>query len=452
MSRPKHPGNPTSATSRRQFLKQATAITAGLGTAGAIGFPTIVPSSALGKDGAVAPSNRIVLGIIGTGGQGRADMHMFMDKPDVQVVAVCDVDAAHMKQAMHDVELKYGEGNCKTYHDFRELAARKDLDAIQVTTPDHWHAIAAIAALDAGKDVYCEKPLANSVYEGRKIVDAVKRNNRILQTGTQERSAPYSRQAAELVQNGRIGKLHTIHINLPCTDSHHKAVRATQGVPAAQPVPEGFDYNTWLGHAPEAPYTEKRCHFWWRFILDYGGGEMTDRGAHVIDLGQLGNGTDETGPVEFEAKGERLPGSLYTSFWDYTFTNTYANGVKMLGTTNEPRGVKFEGSDGWVMVNVHGGPITASNPEILKEKVATSGVQLGRTPDHKQNFIDAMRTRKDPFAKAEIGHRTATICHLNNIAMATGKKLIWDPKTERITNEESLNALLKPTFRAPWTL
>lgn len=443
------------ASSRRQFLKQASALTAGVGAAGILGFPTIVPSCALGKDGAVAPSNRVTLGVIGTGGRGHGDMQEFMHFPEIQVVALCDVDERHANAAMQTVNKKYGDGNCKSFHDYRELVAQPGIDVVQVTTPDHWHAIAAVAALDAKKDVFCEKPLANSVYEGRKIVEAVQRNDRILQVGSQERSAPYSRLAAEIVRNGRIGKLQTIKICLPCQDPHHKAVRAVKGTPAPMEVPPEFDYDMWLGHTEKVPYTEKRTHFYWRFILSYGGGEMTDRGAHVIDIGQLGAGTSETGPVEFEAKGVQTPGAMYNTFWDYTFTNTYANGVRLEGTaegTEQDRGVTFAGTDGWVKVHIHGGPITASDPALLKETFTGSAIQLGRTSSHKANFLEAVRTRHQPFATAEIGHRTATLCHLNNIAMLTGKKIVWDPATERITNDESLNRYLKPEFRAPWTL
>lgn len=382
-------------------------------------------------------------------------MQEFMRFPEIQVVAICDVDERHAKAALQSVSKKYGEGNCKTIHDYRELVALPGLDVVQVTTPDHWHALAAIAALDAKKDVFCEKPLANSVYEGRKIVEAVKRNDRILQVGTQERSAPYSRLAAEIVRNGRIGKLETIKICLPCQDPHHKRVRAVKGTPAPGTVPPEFDYDMWLGHTEKVAYTEMRTHFYWRFILAYGGGEMTDRGAHVIDIGQLGNGTDETGPVEFEAQGVQTPDAMFNTFWDYSFTNTYANGVKLVGTSvgeEKDRGVTFVGSDGWVHVHVHGGPVTASKPELLKETFSGSDIQLGRTPSHKANFLEALQTRKAPFATAEIGHRTASICHLNNIAMLTGKKIVWDPAAERITNDESLNKYLKPGFREPFVL
>lgn len=236
-------------TTRRRFLQQAAAT-----SVGAVSFPYIIPASALGRDGAVAPSERIVMGTIGTGGQGRGLTGRFLGSPRVQLVAVCDVDSGHRDQARAMVNEKYGNQDCAVYGDFRELLARKDINAVIVGTPDHWHALAAIAAAKAGKDIYCEKPLANSVGEGRAICKAVKENNVILQTGSQERSGPNARFACELVRNGRIGKLHTIRINLPCSDGHHKKVLEMNEQPQPEmPVPEGFDYNMWLGHTPVAP-------------------------------------------------------------------------------------------------------------------------------------------------------------------------------------------------------
>ncbi len=217
-------------------------------------------------------------------------------------------------------------------------------------------------------------------------------------------------------------------------------------------MPAGFDYDMWLGHTPQAPYHPRRCHFWWRFILTYGGGEMTDRGAHVIDIAQLGLDKDESGPVEFAGKGRQSPGSLYTALWDYEFTNTYDNGVKLVGSTKHPRGLKFVGDDGWLSVAIHGGKLDASKPEILKSRMTEMKVQLGRSYDHQRNFLEAVRDNKplNCVAHAEIGHRTASLCHLNNLAMLTGKKIVWDPKAERITNEPALNEMLKPKMREPW--
>ena len=283
-----------------------------------------------------------------------------------------------------------------------------------------------------------------------------KRTGKLVQTGSHERSHPNARFAAELVRSGRIGALQEVLVQLPADQGHHKEARAFQGIPAAEPVPEGFDYDLWLGHTPMAPYHPRRCHFWWRFILAYGGGEMTDRGAHVIDLAQLGMGTDDTGPVHIEATGVRTAGSLYDAFWDYGFVNTYANGLKMTGVSKGPRGVKFVGEDGWIFVHVHGCKLEASDPAILKTDPAGLSVQLGRSPQgdangHHRNFLDCVMSRKPTMATAEIGHRTATICHLNNIAMQTGTSFQWDPVKER-TDSEQANVLLTPKMRAPWKL
>ncbi|QDV38440.1 Gfo/Idh/MocA family protein [Tautonia plasticadhaerens] len=431
--------------SRRGLLKAAAA------SAGAIAFPTIVPASALGRDEKAAPSDRVVVGCIGTGGRGRGLIGMFMGQPDVQLAAVCDVDASHRAQGKQEVDERAGNADCASYHDFRELLARDDVEAVIVATPDHWHGIASVAAAEAGKDIYCEKPLTNTVAEGRAIVDAVERHGRILQVGSHERSGDNARYACELVRNGRIGRIRSVRINLPDTDSHHEEAKAHAGAAAPEAIPEGFDYDFWLGHTPRVPYLEDRCHFWWRFQLAYGGGEMTDRGAHVIDIAQLGLGADHTGPVHVEARGRRGEG-LYDAFWDYEFTNTYADGVTLIGSTQGPRGLKFEGEDGWIFVEIHGGRLEASSPSLLEEPIGPDEIHLGRSPGHQRNFLDCVRSRTRPVAPAEAGHRTATICHLNNIAMLVGTPLAWDPEAEQVTNCEEANRLLSPAMRKPWRL
>ena len=435
----------SSRHNRRGFLKRTTA------GAVASAIPYFVPAHVLGAGGATPPSDRIVMGIIGTGGMGLANADMFMSEESVQIVAVCDVDAAHLKNGVDRVNAKYNNHDCKAFSDFRQLLALPEIDAVVVATPDHWHAIASIAALRAGKDVYCEKPLANSIAEGRAICDAVKETGRILQCGSQERSNPMVREAAEFVRNGRLGKLKAMHVMMPCDEAHHMRVRAVKNVPPPMPVPEGFDYDFWLGHTAEVPYTEMRCHFYWRFILNYGGGEMTDRGAHIIDIGQLAMGTDDSGPVHYQAKGVATAGSLFDAFFDFEFENTYANGVKLIGTSKPgSRGIRFEGDKGSLMVNVHGGDYLAE-PASLLEPIKREEIQLGRTPSHRRNFLDCVKSREQPFATAETAHRTATICHLNNIAMKLNRPFAWDHVKER-TDDDEANTLLKPTMRPPWTL
>lgn len=434
---------------RREFVRRAGA---------AAVAPTIISATALGRAGRAAPAERLRAGFIGTGGQGTGLLNGFLSQPDVQVLAVCDVDRGRCEAAKRRADEVYSQRQGSTYsstaayHDFRELLARGDLDTITVATPDHWHALATIAACQAGCDVYCEKPLANSIAEARAMCEAVKRYGRVLQTGSHERSTPTVRQACELVLNGKIGTLKTIQVNLPCSDGHHNEARAFRQIPPPEPVPEGFDWDFWLGHTPSVPYHSRRSHFWWRFQLAYGGGEMTDRGAHVIDIAQLGNGTDDTGPVEIEASGVQTPGSLYDTFWDYRFRCLYGNGVVMEGTTDGPRGLKFVGTEGWIFIHVHGGALEAEPANVLTATLGPDDIHLGRSPGHVRNFLDNVKTRGTPTAPAEVGCRTATICHLCNIAMATGRTLIWDPVTETIQGDEPAQRRITPSMRSPWHL
>ncbi len=435
------------AISRRDFLRRTAAA-----SAGAVAFPFIIPGRALGLDGAVAPSNRIVMASIGVGGQGRYDMSALMNVPDVQMIAVCDVDSGHRAQAKKMVEDFYAKKNdasfkgCGEYNDFREVIARDDIDAIMCATPDFWHAVVSVAAAKAGKDIYCEKPAANSVPEGRAIVDAVRKYRRVFQTGSHERSRDNARYACELVRNGRIGKLHTIRVNLPI-DNH-----APIGPQPVMPVPEGFDYNMWLGPAPLEPYTEKRCHFWFRYILDYSGGEMTDRGAHIIDLAQLGNGSDNTGPVSIEGQGWFPEDGLFNTAMSYSFAFEYANGVRLLGESKGTRGIKFEGTDGWIFIHIHGGDLEAEPASLLKEVIGPNELHLGRSRGHHLDFIENVKTRGECKAPAEVGHHTATMCHIANVAMRLGRKLRWDPAKEQFINDDEANRMLIPSMRSPWHL
>lgn len=448
---------------RRQFLKNAARSTAILSA------PWIVPSSAFGKDGNIAPSNRINMGCIGLGGQGTYNMRAFMNNPEVQILALCDVNkgsndydmlyqfkdstTAGLARAKEMVEEYYATNSqsgkfqgVHAYTDFRELLQRPDIDAVTVCTPDHWHGLISIAAAKAGKDIYCEKPLTNSVVEGRAVANAVNRYQRILQTGSHERSNHSVAYACELIYNGRIGKLHTIEVNMPL-DSNQ-----TLPPQPIMPVPPGLDYDFWLGPMPWVPYTRKRVHFWWRYILEYGGGEMTDRGAHILDIAQKGNQADDTGPVEFWGEGETPRDGLFNTFIKYKFSCTYANGVKIIGSSNTPRGLKFIGTDGWIFIHIHGGRLEANPTSLLREVIEPGEIHLTRSPGHHQDFLNSIRTRLQPMAPAEVGHRTASICHLLNIAMLTGQKLVWDPVIEQITNDPAANRLLIHPMRSPWQL
>lgn len=428
---------------RRDFLRSAATFA----------VPAIVP--AFRRSANAAPSDRIVMGIVGVGGQGGYHTRFLSGYPGVQVVAVCDVDAGRCQKAVDRVNEAYGQAEkdgkhkgCAGYGDFRELVARPDIDAVLTATPDHWHAGIAIAAMEAGKDCYIEKPLSLTVEQGRSIADAARRYRRVTQVGSHERSRPTVRYACELVRNARIGKLHTIRVGMPVDTNTQKQLPPQP----TMPVPDGLNWDMWLGPSPWAPYTRKRCHFSFRYVMDTAGGEMTDRGAHVLDIAQLGNGSENIGPVEVEGTGWRPPEGLFDTFMKYDFRMRYANDVELIGSSKGPRGIRFEGSDGWVFVHIHGGRLEASNPSLLKEKIGPDEVHLGRSPGHHQDFLNAVRTRGTTMAPAEIGHRSVTLCHLVNIALLTGKKLTWDPAAERVTNCDQASRMLGRPPREPWRI
>lgn len=374
---------------------------------------------------------------------GSVHLDWFHNQPDVEVVALCDVDRRHLNAARD----KLG-GECAAYGDFRELLARPDVDVVLIATPDHWHGLTTIAAARAGKHVYCEKPLTNSIGEGRAVCKAVADNDVVLQTGSHERSNPGARVAKRLIDEGRLGEIKTVRIQLPTDDPHLQAVANSPGPPPEMEVPEGFDYDFWLGPTPVAPYTEKRCHFWWRFISSYGGGEMTDRGAHVIDLAHMILGLDDTGPVSVRASGEAPKGGFYDAYMKFEFEGVYPGGVRMTGDNTGPRGVWFEGSEGRLFVAVHGAELSAEPASLLDGVTVPPGPPHER---HRREFLEAAKTGGGVSAPAEAGHRTATVCHLNNIAMRVGRLLEWDPVAER-TGDDEVNAMLTPTMRAPWSL
>lgn len=432
--------------SRRRFLRMAAGRALGLA-----GFPYLVSASALGKDSFVAPSERIVMGCIGLNGMGMVDMNAFLANEDVQVAAVCDVDARHRQRAGQVVQDYYSNRqektilhSCAAYNDFRELLARPDIDAVLIATPDHWHVPISIAAAKAGKDIYCEKPLCRTISEGRALCQAVKRYGRVFQTGSQLRSTRNVRFACELVRNGRIGKLHTIRTFLP--------PGRTLGPQPVMPVPEGFDYDMWLGPAPWVPYTEKRCHFNFRYVSDYAGGSLTDLGAHDNDIAQWGNATELTGPIEIEGQGEFPADGLFDTAVRFRVDYLYANGVRLICSTDPypaGPGVRFEGDEGWIYVRWE---IDAEPKSILTSKIGPNETRLYHSSDHHRNFLDCVRTRRCPIAPVEVGHRSATICHLGNVAMRLRRKLRWDPQEERFLNDEEANRLLSCSARSPWRL
>ena len=413
--------------SRREFLRSAAGA--------AIALPVIVPSSVFGDN---APSNCVTVGCIGVGGQGRGNMRSFNGNPGSVVVAVCDVDASHREKAGQSVGLDAGS----SYRDFRELLARDDIDAVSIATPDHWHVPASIAAVRTGKDVYCEKPLTLTIAEGRELADEVKRYGRVFQTGSQQRSGSEFRKGCELVVNGRIGKLHTMRVGISGNN------RKCEPTWTPEPVPEGFDYDLWLGPAPWEPYHTQRCHYQFRFILEYSGGQMTNWGAHHLDIAQWGNQADDTGPVEIRGKGEFPKTGLFTTATKAEIEYTYANGVKMF--LNRGGGTRFEGAEGWVYVNR--GKIDAEPKSILTSVIGPDETHLYESRNHVQDFLDCIKSRKDPICNAEVGHRSSTVCHLGNIAMMLDRPLKWDPQTEQFIGDPEANRMTWRPRRAPYRL
>ncbi len=446
---------------RRSFLR-ATASTAAAGLA----FPTVVPASALGLGGSVAPSDRITLGIIGTGNQGFNDIRSFLRDERVQIVAVCDVNrespgywdgkVGGREPAKRQVEEHYGKQKpsgtyqgCAALVDFREILGRDDIDAVEVCTPDHWHAIPVIEACKAKKDIYCQKPLSLTVAEGRAMSFAVARSGVVFQTGSQQRSDARFRRACELVRNGRIGKLQTVRVGLPGGRTDYAK---TGDHKDPEPVPEGFEYGLWLGPAPEAPYAPARCHVNFRWIYDYSGGQVTDWGGHHPDCAQWGMGTDLTGPVAIRnAKASFPPDKLWDTATEFSFEAVYENGVTMIVSNTERMGVTWEGTEGKVYANR--GKLETEPASLVDSEIGPGEIHLYASDDHFRNFIDCVISREPTAAPVEVAHRSITIAHLGNIAMRLGRdRLRWDPRSERIIGDDEAAKMLSRPYRDPWKL
>jgi predicted dehydrogenase len=414
---------------RRDFLKRSA--TGALGAGLAFSLPAIVPQRAFGA------SDRIRVGIIGAGGMNNAHVGWLLGRQDVEIVGVCDVDSERAQQTAARVS-----EDTPTYGDFRALLDRDDIDAVWIATPDHWHALTSIYACQAGKDVYCEKPLTLTIDEGKAMVKAARRYGRVFQTGSQQRSDWNFRYACELARNGYVGRLHTIHVGI--------GGGPTSTWQPDEPVPDNLDWDMWLGPAPEVPYNAQRCHYNFRWFYDYSGGKMTDWGAHHNDIGQWGHGMDGNGPVKIEGTGTFPTSGLYNTAVNFRVEYTYADGIKMICSDANRHGVVFEGTDG--EVHVDRGFLESDPPEIIKTALKPDDVHLYESPGHHDDFLECMRTRERPICDVEVGHRSVTVCHLGNIAIRTGKTVEWDPVAERITNDESLNRWLSRPYRAPWVL
>jgi predicted dehydrogenase len=426
----------------------------------------LIPSWGKGGDEKPAPSKRITVGCIGCGNMGLGDIRSFLADPRVQVVAICDVNkespgywdgkvagrepGRRLVEQHYAAETKAGTyKGCDVYVDFRDVIGRKDIDVVVVSTPDHWHAIPVIAAAKAKKDIYCQKPLSLTIAEGRAMSNAVKKHERVFQTGSQQRSDSNFRRACELVRNGRIGKLHTVRVGLP---SGRPDYGKTGNRKKPEPVPEGFNYDFWLGPAAAAPYAPARCHVNFRWIYDYSGGQVTDWGGHHPDCAQWGMGTEDTGPVEIRnAKGVFPPDELWNTATEFYFEAIYANGVKMIVSNKERMGVKWEGTEGWVSADR--GKHDANPKSILDSKIGPNEIHLYESNNHYRNFIDCVISRKQTVAPVETAHRSITICHLGNIALRLGRdKLKWDPVKEEILDDAEAAKMLSRPYREPWKL
>ena len=378
---------------------------------------------------------------------GTGNLRSFLQDERVQMVAICDVDANHRKRGLKNAGLKASDG----FGNFQEVIARDDIDALMIATPDHWHSIITLAAIQSGKDAYCEKPLAASVGEGRVVSDAVRKHRRVLQCGTWRRSSIHTRKACELVRNGYIGTLKSIEVGVPGTF----AIRGGYtGLEAPQAVPPELDYDMWLGPAPKAPYTAARCHFNFRWVSDYAPGYITDWGAHFLDVAQWGNGTDATTPVRVSARDVTIRDKgIYDAPESFEIDYDYANGVKMtmFSTTDKDRwGVKFVGSEGWVFTENE--RLETHPKSLLRLRLSDAPIKLYDSNNHHRDFIDAVLDRSTTAAPAETAHRAASCCHLGAIAARLGRPLEFDPVKETFPGDSAANGLLTNPMRGGWTL
>ncbi|MHC4544511.1 MAG: Gfo/Idh/MocA family protein [Planctomycetota bacterium] len=430
---------------RRSLLKKAVGV-----SIAAVGFPYVVASSALGKAGSVAASNRIVMGCIGVGGQGTGNMRGFLGKADVRVVAICDVIENRRQKAKGIVDRRYGDKGCAAYNDFRDVLARKDIDAVVIVTQDHWHAVIAVAAARAGKDMYCEKPLGVSVVEGQAIRDAMRRYGRVFQTGTQQRSDRKFRFACELARNGYVGKIHTVKVAAPGPEykrTYHKPPREEQ-------VPAGLDYDMYIGPSPMKPYNGGRLA-WpdWYLIWDYCAGFSVNWGVHHLDIANWGCPAVADEPFELKCKGSHRDDGLTDNINDWQAEFNYISGLRMsFSDTGNPnkQGCRFEGDKGWVHVNRAG--IWAEPASLLKVKIKPDEVNLYESANHHADFIKSVRTRSDPVSPVEAGHKASCLGLITDIAARVKRKVKWDPGKEEFSDDLEANRFLSRPMRSPWHL
>jgi predicted dehydrogenase len=458
----------SAGASRRDFLR--TAGGGALAAAALTGFPAMVPASVLGPQ---APGNRINIGAIGVGRISRGhDMPGVWKYDSARIVAVCDLDSKRVEDAKRLVNGHYEKTAGRPYDgvtgyaDYRELLGNKDIDAVIVSTPDHWHALITVAAVRAGKDVYLQKPASLTIAEGRALSDAVHRSGRIFQIGSQQRSSPQWRYAAELVRNGRIGRLQTVKIGLPGDPAGGAEIQA--------PVPPALNYDMWLGSTPAVFYTEDRVHPQagygrpgWLRCEQFGAGMITGWGAHHLDCAHWAMDTEYTGPVEVWGTAEFPKSGLWNVHGPFRTEAIYANGVHMIVSGEFPNGIRFEGTEGWIFVSRGNETVTASDPQsrlkdaealaasspaLITSVIGPGEVHLYESTDHHGNWLECLRSRRQPIASVEVAHRSCTACLLHHIAMKLPRRLRWDPEKERFTGDDQANAMLSRPQRAPYVI
>ncbi|MDR2862580.1 MAG: Gfo/Idh/MocA family oxidoreductase [Puniceicoccales bacterium] len=433
--------------SRRRFLQNA-----GMALAAGIAFPAVIPARALGRDGEVAPSNRIALGVIGLQ-QGWNDGFVgSLNQRGVQGVAICDVDGERVQNKLRELQKRDNGKGAVGYKDFREMFAKANLDAVVIGAPDHWHGIMGVTAARAGLDIYGEKPLAHTLAEGRAIVSAVKQHGRVWQTGSWQRSRGNFYRAIELVRNGRIGKLARIEVGTHggWGNKGGKPLPATYGKPPAH-----LDYDLYVGPAQWHEYDPRVVHYNWRWTLHFGGGNLMDWVGHHVDIAHWGAGKDDTGPVKIEPiEADFSTDAPFDAERTYHYKCTYADGLVI--EVNSASGTKFIGEDGrWLYVNRsgrRGNGLDASDPAILKEVIGPEEYHPYKSDSHHANFIDCIRTRRTTITPAETAHRSASVGHLGHISLITGRTIHWDPVTETIKDDPAASKLLAPSYRSPWVL
>jgi len=438
---------------RRSFLQRSAG-----GALAAVAAPAVVTASQGQTQSRPAPSDRVVIGLIGVGVRGRDHHLRFLSaNPRAEIAAVCDVDRNRADWAAQ-IAMRASKKKPLVFHDFRDVLDRKELDAVVIATPDHWHSIIAVQAMEAGKDIYCEKPMTLFIAEGRRMVNVARQYGTVFQVGSQQRSDWRFRQAVALVRNNRIGRLTRITTHLGNPGSTSGAFINPGVWQPVQTPPDGLDFPMWLGPAPYHEYSPNRCHFEFRYHSDHSGGRLTDWGAHHNDYAQWALGMDASGPVKIEGKGgfNKAGPYDYANYLEVHYW--YKNGVELMCENEGGNGVRFHGTDGWIFVSRL--RLEASNPELLKEPVAgfdTSSYdernkreEIPGTDEHHNNWLDCIKTRQRPATEIETGHRSASICHLGNVAMRLARPLQWDPEKEEFAGDAAANMLRDKPFHAPW--